>query len=318
MNVNNNGGYLVEKKTCVQTGFFITARMPKTREYPPSYITAPPRTHRHHRHESKVSPTLLPSSSGSSRHYPLMSIHHEERSERLERLERKHKKHKKSSHKSHKRKRVSKEKEKIEVKALRPLVEYDDVSSDTLSEESESPVSSRVTPEKELKKPDRHVSPATAIKAYKQQYVDKGSPSVREKLVGYRHHHHHHRNNFNDEKRTHSQNYESDKYHHLHTARETREPSPVVTVRKKRSRSREPPRAYRNQNERIQSSSSPPARTTKRRPSISPREGRDRRFQSPDRPYIRSPSPLMYSRVKHSLSMSRSRSRSPLAFKKKR
>lgn len=315
---------------CVRFAVIVpdTQGMPKIREYH-SFISAPPPLplppssrihHRRHRHDKGSPPppphpsAIIPSSSGLNREaYSRLAV----REDRLERLERKHKKHKKSGHKSHKRKRLSKEKDKvIELKSIRPLVEYDDVSSDSLSEESGS-VSSRVTPEKELKKPDRHVSPATAIKAYKQQFVDKNSVSVRADKMGssYRHH-----RQFAEEKRPSSHtslNYEEKYGHHGHNnVRETREPT-VVPVRRKRSRTPEPPRAYRT--DRLQSSTSPPPRTTKRRRSGSPREVREKRLPaSPERRYIRSPSPSFYSRVKVPFTPSRSRSRSPPLFKKSR
>ena len=211
----------------------------------------------------------------------------------------------------------------IELKSMRPLVEYDDVSSDTLSDESEmsgSVVSSRVTPEKELKKPERHVSPATAIKAYKQ-FVDKNSPVVREKAVPFAGRHHHHDPVVEVKRSSHPPITYEEKYRSpsVHSVRETREPReplpqplpPAVPPRRKRSRTPEPPRAYRMvSNEHLQSSS-PPPRSAKKRRSGSPREIRERRPPSPDRRYIRSPTSPPFPRAKPTFSLSRSRSPPP-------
>ncbi|GAB6033576.1 Cyclin-dependent kinase 12 [Chamberlinius hualienensis] len=285
------------------------------------------------------------------------SSHHH----RAERLERKHRKHKKSSHKSHKRKKSMKElgnhKSAIEMKSARPLVEYDDVSSDTLSEESGetmsgSVVSSRLTPEKHVKKADRHVSPATAIKAYKQlsdsRHSDKhsrSSPSIRESK------HHSSSSAVVHTSSSNSSNRHSRRHHHREISNESREHSSqlivaedlvktperrsrshrspntssgyderykhvpvvvraevVVPSKRKRSRTPEPPKAYRNDRASTPPTSPPRNSSSRKRPrtpSVS-RETKDRRLQSPnERRYaFRSPSlPYGYA--------SRSRSRSP-------
>lgn len=286
---------------------------------------------------------------------PHINSHHH----RSERSEKKHRKHKKSSHKSHKRKRSMKElgnhKSAIEMKSARPLVEYDDVSSDTLSEESGetmsgSVVSSRLTPEKHIKKDDRHISPASAIKAYKQfsdsRHSDKHSrsPSLREnKQYGgamiqsssssnssSRHSRRHHREK-NSESREHSNSQlildddvvkTPDRRSRSHRSpnastfderyKPVVRPEVVVPNRRKRSRTPEPPKAYRT--DRIATPPSSPLRSgSGRKRPRSPsisKDHKDRRLQSPSERRYALRSPSLPYGY-----ASRSRSRSPLFLK---
>ncbi len=89
-------------------------------------------------------------------------------------------------HKKHKQKRKrdkqkrTKEREQREVPKVKPLVEYDDISSDEDDYlTTPSPESSRVSPEVEIINSTRALSPGTAIKMYKNVQEERNSPNIR-------------------------------------------------------------------------------------------------------------------------------------------
>ena len=192
-----------------------------------------------------------------------------------------HKKHK-QKRKRDKQKRTKEHREEPKVK---PLVEYDDISSDEDYLTTPSPTSSRVSPEVEIIN-SRGLSPGTAIKIYKNAQEERNSPNIRNVPRQGRG-----MNSRFQEQQTRSYRADARSFNRGYS------PEPMRPIDVDRFQPRGSPTSYGRPMPRYTSNYSPP----RKRHSPSPPKRRQRR----------SPSPLMYRGRGSPRHRSRSPSRSP-------